>query len=154
MLPVQNTFCQRRQIEKLYVLPCSRLMIKTQKTIPCSVAHIRFSQVRECPSPYPPLRAPWNGTVLDSTPSIPESLSVERGFRITIVNGFLDSLSCFLDSKAKDSGFNYRQNIPGFRNPDSLTWLTCGKMKCQVQVQVQVYFRILKDNLQNCSTRK
>ena len=34
-----------------------------------------------------------------------DSLSVELGFRIPIVSGFLDSLNCIPDSKAQDSGF-------------------------------------------------
>ena len=34
-----------------------------------------------------------------------DSLSMELGFRIPIVSGFLDSLNCIPDSKAQDSGF-------------------------------------------------
>ena len=44
----------------------------------------------------------------DSRYCIPDSLSVELGFRISIVNGIPVSLSCIPDSK---------QNIPGFRIP-------------------------------------
>ena len=50
------------------------------------------------------------------------SFSVELGFRIPIVcSGIPDSLRCIPDSKANDSGFR-KQNFPGFRNPDALTW--------------------------------
>ena len=54
---------------------------------------------------------------------IPDSLSVEPGFRMPIVNGISDSLTCIPDSKAKDleftsknfpdSGF-HKQKFPGF----------------------------------------
>ena len=43
-------------------------------------------------------------------------LSVELGFRIPIVSGIPDSLSCIPDSKAKDFWL-HEQNFPGFRNP-------------------------------------
>ena len=43
-------------------------------------------------------------------------LSVELGFRIPIVSGIPDSLSCIPDSKAQDFWF-HKQNFPGFRNP-------------------------------------
>ena len=43
-------------------------------------------------------------------------LSVELGFRIPIVSGVLDSLSCIPDSKAQDFWF-HKQNFLGFRNP-------------------------------------
>ena len=56
-------------------------------------------------------------------PWIPDSLSVEPGFRMPIVNGISDSLTCIPDSKAKDleftsknfpdSGF-HEQKFPGF----------------------------------------
>ena len=42
-----------------------------------------------------------------------DSLSVELGFRIPIVSGIPDSLSCFPDSKAQDSGF---RRFPEFGN--------------------------------------
>ena len=55
---------------------------------------------------------------------IPDSLSVEPGFRMPIVNGISDSLTCIPDSKAKDleftsknfpdSGF-HEQKFSGFR---------------------------------------
>ena len=43
-------------------------------------------------------------------------------FWIPVVNGIPDSLSCFPDSKAQDSGF-YKQNFldSEIREPDSLT---------------------------------
>ena len=44
---------------------------------------------------------------------IPDSLSVDLGFRILIVSGIPDSLSCIPDSKAQDSGFQ-KQKFPGF----------------------------------------
>ena len=46
---------------------------------------------------------------------IPDCLSVELGFQITIVSGIPDSFSFITDSKVQDYRF------PGFRNPDSLT---------------------------------
>ena len=49
-------------------------------------------------------------------PWIQDSLLVELGFRIAIVSGIPDSLSCFADSKAQDSGLP-KQNFP--RIPDS-----------------------------------
>ena len=46
---------------------------------------------------------------------------MELGFWIPIFSGIPDSLSCILDSKAQDSGFN-EQTFPGILNfPDSLT---------------------------------
>jgi len=44
---------------------------------------------------------------------IPDSLSIDLGFRILIVSGIPDSLSCIPDSKAQDSGFQ-KQKFPGF----------------------------------------
>ena len=51
---------------------------------------------------------------------VPDSLSVKLEFRIPFVSGFLDWLTCFPDSKAKDFGF-YKQKNSGIRNrnPDS-----------------------------------
>ena len=46
-------------------------------------------------------------------------LSVELGFRIPMVSEIPDSLSCFLDSKAQDSGFHKQNLIPGFRFPQA-----------------------------------
>ena len=43
------------------------------------------------------------------------------GFWIPIFSRIPDSLCWIPDSKAQDSGF-HKQKIPGFRNPDSLTW--------------------------------
>ena len=48
-------------------------------------------------------------------------LSVELEFWIPIFSGIPDSLNYIPDSKTQDSGF-HKQNFPGFRNPDSLTW--------------------------------
>ena len=66
---------------------------------------------------------PSQSWVLDSTPWIPDSrywildsLSVELGFQIPIVSGIPDSLSCFLDSKAQDSGL-HKQIFPDFGFP-------------------------------------
>ena len=42
------------------------------------------------------------------------------GFRIPIVSGIPDSLSCILDYKTHDPGF-HKQSFPGFQNLDSLT---------------------------------
>ena len=42
---------------------------------------------------------------LDSTPWIPDSLSVKLEFLSPIVSGIPDFLSCSPDSKAQDSGF-------------------------------------------------
>ena len=58
---------------------------------------------------------------LDSILWIPDSMSVELGFRTPIVSGMLDSLSFVQDSKALDLGF-HKQGFPGFRHPDYLTW--------------------------------
>ena len=64
-------------------------------------------------------------------PWIPDSLLVELGFRILIVSGIADSLSCIPDFKAQDSGFQstnfldsafHKQKFYGLRYPDSLTW--------------------------------
>ena len=67
--------------------------------------------------------------ILDSTPCIPDSLSMKLAFRIPMAGRIPDSLSCFLDSKAPDCGF-LKQNFPdstflkqeflGLRNLDSL----------------------------------
>ena len=46
-------------------------------------------------------------------------LSVQLGFWIPIIDEILDSLSCILDSKARDSRFQ-KKNFP--RNLDSLIW--------------------------------
>ena len=60
-----------------------------------------------------------------------DSLSVKLGFWIPIVSGIPDSLSCFLDFKAQDSGFHKQKfhgflllqaQIPGYQNTDSPTW--------------------------------
>ena len=45
---------------------------------------------------------------------------MELGFWIPFLSGIPDSLSCILDSKAQDSGFN-ELKFPRFRNSDSLT---------------------------------
>ena len=50
---------------------------------------------------------------------------MELGFRIPILSGIPDSLSCIPDSKVQDSRF-HKQSFPGFRIlqaklPDSLT---------------------------------
>ena len=64
---------------------------------------------------------------MDSTSWIMDSLSVEIGFHISIVNRISDSLTYISDTKAQDSGStskNYadsgfhKQNFPGFRNLD------------------------------------
>ena len=52
----------------------------------------------------------------DSTPWIPDSLSVDFGLRKPIVDGVLDSLSCFPDSKDQDSGF-HKHKFSGSRIP-------------------------------------
>ena len=50
--------------------------------------------------------------ILDSIPSIPDSLSVELEFRIPIVNGLPDSLSCSPDSKGQAySPFTWKNQI-------------------------------------------
>ena len=41
-----------------------------------------------------------------STPWIPDSLSLELGFRIPIVSGIPDSFSCKQDSNSHNSGFH------------------------------------------------
>ena len=87
-----------------------------------------YKNLRTSPG-YAPSLAPCKGRqscVLDSTPWIPDSrywipysLSVELGFRIPMVSGIPDSLSCFLDSKVQDSGFQNQNWIPGFRFPQA-----------------------------------
>ena len=52
----------------------------------------------------------------DSRYGIPDSLSLELGFRILIL-----IVSGISDSKAQDSRFR-KQKFPRFRNPDSVTW--------------------------------
>ena len=47
------------------------------------------------------------------------SSSVELGFRILIVCGIPDSLSCIADSKAQDSGF-HKEEFPSFRIPQAI----------------------------------
>jgi len=44
---------------------------------------------------------------------IPDFLSVELKFQIPFISGIPDSLSCILDSKAKDLGF-HKQKFPRF----------------------------------------
>ena len=44
------------------------------------------------------------------------TLSVEHGFRISVVRGIPDSLSCNPDGKAQDSGL-HKQEFPGFWIP-------------------------------------
>ena len=60
---------------------------------------------------------PWKSWLLDSTQWIPDSqyrsLLVELGFRILIVSGILDCLSCFPDSKDQDFDF-HKHKFPGF----------------------------------------
>ena len=65
-----------------------------------------------------------------STPWIPDSLSLELGFRIPIVSGIPDSLSCTPDSKAQNSWFHsktlldsesHKRKSHRFRNLNSLT---------------------------------
>ena len=51
-------------------------------------------------------------------PWIQDSLFVELGFRIAIVSWIPDSLSCFADSKAQDSGL-HKQNFPRFQIPQA-----------------------------------
>ena len=87
-----------------------------------------YKNLRTSPG-YAPSLAPCKGRqscILDSTPWIPDSrywipysLSVELGFRIPMVSGIPDSLSCFLDSKVQDSGFQNQNWIPGFRFPQA-----------------------------------
>ena len=65
-------------------------------------------------------------TVLDSgfhavDSGFQSSLSVELGFRIPIVSGIPDSLSCIPDSKTQDSKF-YKHKFSCFRNLGSLKW--------------------------------
>ena len=57
---------------------------------------------------------PRQSWIMDSTPWIPDSLSVELGFRISIFNGVPKSLSCIPDSKSQDSRF---PSLMGFRIP-------------------------------------
>ena len=69
-------------------------------------------------------------TVLDSEihmPWIPDSLSVELGFQISILSKIPVSLSYIPDSKAQDSGFHERKFV-GFRNLYSLIW---GDISCR-----------------------
>ena len=65
-----------------------------------------------------------------STPWIPDSLSLELGFRIPIVSGIPDSLSCTPDSKAQKTWFHsktlldsesHKRKSHRFRNLNSLT---------------------------------
>ena len=56
----------------------------------------------------------------NSSPLLPDSLSVELRFWIPIVSGIPNSLSCIPDSNAQDSGF-HKQKFPGFQDLDSLT---------------------------------
>ena len=85
-----------------------------------ALPHVREFKILDS-SPY----------ILDSRYWILYSLTVELGFRNSIVGGILDSLSCIPDSKTQDSGFHksnfpdsrfHKQKFPGFPNPDSLTW--------------------------------
>ena len=56
---------------------------------------------------------------------MPVFFSVELGFWISIISGFLDSLSRIPDSMVQDSGSN-KHKFPGFWNLDSLTDCTWG----------------------------
>ena len=54
---------------------------------------------------------------------IPDSLMVEKGFRILFIIEIPDSLSCIPESKAQDSGFHKPKFAP-FQNPNYLTLAT------------------------------
>ena len=54
---------------------------------------------------------------------IPDSVIVEKGFRILFITGIPDSLSCILESKARDSGIHEPKFAP-FQNPEYLTLAT------------------------------
>ena len=54
---------------------------------------------------------------------IPDSLIVEKGFRILFIIGIPDSLSCIPESKAQDSGFHKPKFAP-FQNRNYLTLAT------------------------------
>ena len=54
---------------------------------------------------------------------IPDSLMVEKGFRILFIIGIPDSLSCIPESKARDSGIHKPKFAP-FQNPDYLILAT------------------------------
>ena len=75
---------------------------------------------------FPGFQNPRQSWILDSSPYILDSrywilysLSVELGFRMSIVDGIRDS--GFHKSNFPDSRF-HKQKFPGFPNPDSLTW--------------------------------
>ena len=70
---------------------------------------------------------PW---ILDSRYWIPDSLSVELGYRIPIVCGILDSFSCIPIPQAQDLKF-HQQKFPRFQNSDSLSWGDYGIEKLQ-----------------------
>lgn len=80
-----------------------------------------------CWSSYRPVWGnPNQPYILDSTPWIPDSLSVDLGSWIP------NSMSCISNSKAQDSsnfpsktfpGFGFhKQSVSRFRNPDSFAW--------------------------------
>ena len=92
-----------------------------------------FSELKESPnfevcwSSYRPVWGnPNQPYILDSTPWIPDSLSVDLGSWIP------NSMSCISNSKAQDSsnfpsktfpGFGFhKQSFSRFRNPDSFAW--------------------------------
>ena len=55
--------------------------------------------------------------------SIPDSLIVEKGFRILFITGIPDSLSGIPESKARDSGI-HEPKFARFQNPDYLSLAT------------------------------
>ena len=81
---------------------------------------------------------------MDSRHWIPDFLTVKLGFRISIISGIPDSLSCIPDSKAQDSGFhNSNFQIQDFTSknfPDCLNYSSWGEFYCPRKlVDVRTY---------------
>ena len=61
---------------------------------------------------------------MDSRHWIPEFLTVKLGFRISIISGIPDSLSCIPNSKAQESGFyNSNFQIQDFNSRAKTSWI-------------------------------
>ena len=80
---------------------------------------------------------------------------MELGFRISIVSGIPDSLSCIPDSKAQDSGF-HKQRFPGLRSQEFHTW---GEKAAVTKLVNCIFFffpfrnlpSYLRERIQHCS---
>ena len=134
--PAFKVLDSRFQSVVRFRIPWFVFHISTPKILESTNKYFRDSEFHK--QKFPGFQNPRQSWILDSSPYILDSrygilysLSVELGFRISIVDGILDSLSCIPDSNAQDSGFHksnfpdsrfHKQKFPGFPNLDLLTW--------------------------------